>query len=599
MPTSMLYRLMAAAVLAGGVGCEGSTEGLHDGPAGDDLATSSVDAGPIAVQVLPAAPNVGLRETQLFAASVTGTGDTRVTFGLSGPGCTGAACGSITPMGDSQVLFTGPFCLPSPPLVTLTATSTADPGRTGTATITLSRAPSELSGRYVFLYEGTAGTGVVHVAGTFAVDAQGMLSGGIHDAAHPAGLESAVAFGGSATRGCYRRGSLQLDYAGGGKRVFSWVASESGDRFRFLQMDQSGDRGVGEARRVVGAPLSLAALAGDHAVVLSGSLDVASRRVGLLARFHADSDGRLSAGTLDVNTAGVTSAASPASGAWTLDAATGRIAVTLTASAPASRTLHFVAQPSSPSEAFWVAADPPGASTAALGGHGVRQLSAPYTAASISGPLLLSLVGTNGNENSAAALAALEADGAGHLASGLLDENRDSAITAAAPLSGSYAVDPGGAGRGTLHLAWPSGGSRDLTMVLTGPQSALLLDGTGAASGSQVAVGRLEARSGLPYGSASLDGAYVLGTSTMSTRYTPLQVAVVSVQGGMAVGLGDGSDIFAAHPDVTLFGGAIAIPANGRIAAGSMLIYLSSARRALMLDVNPQQHQPSLAVIDR
>lgn len=81
--------------------------------------------------------------TQNF--SVTLQNDTLnkgVNWTLSGAGCSGAACGSLSNVTTTSVTYTAPANAPSPNTVTLIATSIADGTKTATATITLTAAIS-------------------------------------------------------------------------------------------------------------------------------------------------------------------------------------------------------------------------------------------------------------------------------------------------------------------------------------------------------------------------------------------------------------------------------------------------------------------------
>jgi hypothetical protein len=64
-----------------------------------------------------------------------------VTWTLSGAGCKGAACGSLSANAGATVTYTAPAGLPSPAAVTVTATSVADSTKTAAATINIT-APS-------------------------------------------------------------------------------------------------------------------------------------------------------------------------------------------------------------------------------------------------------------------------------------------------------------------------------------------------------------------------------------------------------------------------------------------------------------------------
>ena len=87
----------------------------------------------VVVGVTPTSASTTAGATQQFAASVTGTSDTAVTWTVSGTGCSGATCGTITSSG----LYTAPPAVPSPATVTITATSVSDPSKSTSATVTI------------------------------------------------------------------------------------------------------------------------------------------------------------------------------------------------------------------------------------------------------------------------------------------------------------------------------------------------------------------------------------------------------------------------------------------------------------------------------
>jgi hypothetical protein len=87
----------------------------------------------LAVAVTPTSASTITEATQQFAASVSGTSNTGVTWSVSGSGCGGSACGTISSSG----LYTSPAAVPSPAAVTVTATSASDPTKTATAAVTI------------------------------------------------------------------------------------------------------------------------------------------------------------------------------------------------------------------------------------------------------------------------------------------------------------------------------------------------------------------------------------------------------------------------------------------------------------------------------
>jgi hypothetical protein len=100
---------------------------------------------PISVSISPPyafiAASAGSSSTQQFFASVAGTTNQGVTWSVasavSGAGCGGAACGSITSSG----IYTAPALAPSPNAVSVIATSQADPTKSASATLALTSGP--------------------------------------------------------------------------------------------------------------------------------------------------------------------------------------------------------------------------------------------------------------------------------------------------------------------------------------------------------------------------------------------------------------------------------------------------------------------------
>ncbi len=90
------------------------------------VAVVGIGVGPSSATAAPGA-------AQQFTVSVTNAINTAVAWSLSGTGCTGSGCGTIS----SQGLYTAPAATGSPLTVTVTATSVADDTKSATATITV------------------------------------------------------------------------------------------------------------------------------------------------------------------------------------------------------------------------------------------------------------------------------------------------------------------------------------------------------------------------------------------------------------------------------------------------------------------------------
>ena len=103
------------------------------GTAAIGLSGTGFAAPVVAVAVTPTVVSTTTRGVQQFAASVTGSSDTTVTWTVSGNGCSGTVCGTISSTG----LYTAPMSLPSPATVTITASSVSDPSKSASATVTI------------------------------------------------------------------------------------------------------------------------------------------------------------------------------------------------------------------------------------------------------------------------------------------------------------------------------------------------------------------------------------------------------------------------------------------------------------------------------
>jgi hypothetical protein len=77
----------------------------------------------VVMTVSPADQDVKVGETQQYTVTVQNAIDSHVNWTVSGAGCTGAACGTISSTG----LYTAPSAVPNPPAITVKATSAEDP----------------------------------------------------------------------------------------------------------------------------------------------------------------------------------------------------------------------------------------------------------------------------------------------------------------------------------------------------------------------------------------------------------------------------------------------------------------------------------------
>ena len=89
----------------------------------------------VSVSLSPSSAATELGAQQTFQTAILSAGNPSggVTWALNGAGCSGPACGAVTATGT----FTAPQNLPSPPTLTISAASLADPSKKAIATITV------------------------------------------------------------------------------------------------------------------------------------------------------------------------------------------------------------------------------------------------------------------------------------------------------------------------------------------------------------------------------------------------------------------------------------------------------------------------------
>ena len=110
--------------------------------------TIATAAPGVSVLVSPASQTVPVNHPQDFTATVQNDAQNKgVSWKLSGSGCSGGACGTLSAGSSASgapVTYTAPPTAPNPPQVTLTATSVADAKATAAASITVFGIPADL-----------------------------------------------------------------------------------------------------------------------------------------------------------------------------------------------------------------------------------------------------------------------------------------------------------------------------------------------------------------------------------------------------------------------------------------------------------------------
>jgi hypothetical protein len=272
--------------------------------AADSTKTVSVVVNLVSnVTVNPNLAAVQVLQPKNFTAAVLGppAGQTGVTWSLSGPACSGAACGTLSGATATAVTYTAPATAPSTPTATLTATAVFD-GSSNTAAINIGPSPADkrLSGRYAFVYRGypnaaSGGTPTVE-AGSLVFDGNGNVSG-IEDDNNGTTVHTQVAVTGSYTvLEADGRGVMTL--SAGLVTTLQIVVLSTSDgtvaQTAFLTDFGGTVAGSGkmELQQNPGA-LTLAQLTGGYAVSLRGGTNSGKTVASAVGRFDLDGTGTI------------------------------------------------------------------------------------------------------------------------------------------------------------------------------------------------------------------------------------------------------------------------------------------------------------------
>src|SRR4030042_1652744 len=120
------------------------------------VALSACEADPaVSIMLTPNTASLSLPQSLQFTARVFNSTNKEVTWSLSGTGCSGSTCGTISSTGP----YSPPANVPNPALVTVKATSVADTSKSASATITILAA--------VNVWTWVSGSNEVFQAGTY------------------------------------------------------------------------------------------------------------------------------------------------------------------------------------------------------------------------------------------------------------------------------------------------------------------------------------------------------------------------------------------------------------------------------------------------
>ena len=376
---------------------------------------------------------------------------------------------------------------------------------------------SLLNGTYAFQLAGYDANGSVTMAGSFAANGAGSITGGALDVARVATRDANVTVtSGSFSIGTDRRGVLTLN-SSLGAWTFRFATNSTGTQARVIRFDASGTRGSGIIKKQDTNKFTLASIAGDYAFGMAGETNLAQRTATVGVVTHNGSGG-VTAGSMDASVSG------GATGQVTITGGTfgapngtfGRGALSVNEVIPGfPGTLNFSYYIVSGGELFILNMDAPAQNVPRFSGSALKQNKpgGGFTNAALDSTSIFTFTGFDISHAQAnVAIGQITANGSGTISSASIDQNADAAILTASS-TGSYTV--ASSGRGIVSIT----GLRQEVVYVVDTNKGFILEGTTTDPGNDVGLGFFEAQTGAPFSNASLTGQFQFATIDPSTNF--------------------------------------------------------------------------------
>ena len=551
---------------------------------------------------------VALNGTQQFnAVASPSSAQQTFTWTVTGTTCSGSACGTV----NSSGLYTAPATLPGgmPPIVKVTATSSADPTATpGNANVTLvSSQLNRVKGTYTLRFNGFNAVGAVLAVGNLVTDGNGHITSGAEDVSTSSGpLPTLTITGGSYTVGSDGRGGMTVNTSSGTYCYLFAVGSTTLDNPLFAQFDSTstctatgsgmGTHGTG-VMNLATLPFNNGVLKQPYVFELAGA-DANGKRVAYVGKIVADptGNGNIISGSLDINDAGTLTSSSTVTGTYNVSAS-GR--ATMTLNAGLNSPLNFAFYVKDKDELHIISTDPVITNPRVAGFAESQNATPAYDNGTFNGKSVFYVTGVDASNSlhGDASAGVATTNGAGNL-SGVLDRNDAGTLTSNHAFSGdNYSASPAGSGRYTLSL-----NGVPYVMYAITTNKGLLLD----QSSVSVFSGLMEPQSSANLNAATINGSFIQTSQQVSTAAAVDQVSALSLNAGSGQISGtldetDGSE----NPNLPV-AGSYTVSSNGRgtfdltmPSASHSVLYVLSASEFVVVDMDTSNQNPTVLRSER
>jgi hypothetical protein len=507
-----------------------------------------------------------------------------------------ATIGKISAQGN----YVAPLVPPAGGTVTITAVSQAVSTQMLSVTVTVTFGNAVLQGPYAFSTSGrvTVTSAFFARAGSFSANGQGTLIGGREDS-NQAGTVRQRIFTGTYSIGTDGQGTMQFcedistTCTAAAATAYFRVAVISPQQAQIIEFSAPNSSAAltatgGEMNLQDISVFNTGGLAGTYSFNFAG-VSSSSALESTVGEFNADGHGTISAGNaaalipgeLDINNGGaqVLTASS-----YSINA-DGRGTATITT---AGGSLKFAVYMISASRAKFIEIDSSPASI--LAGDAFKQqasASCSWSASALSGAIVFETGGTGSNGGIGDLVSFTASSGA--FTDGSIDENSGGTVSSAQSLSGTYAVDADGCGRGTLSIASPA---HSYVFYIIAQGKAVIQETTAGV----IAHGFLVPSQGGPFTTASFTGSYALslaGTNAAGPtgkREDIVGQVTANGTGNVTSGSFDINSFGATQTGVAEIGTYTSVAANGRttmaLTTGTFVLYLVSPSQMYVLGTN-------------
>jgi hypothetical protein len=536
-------------------------------------ASTSITVPAITVSVSPNSASVVVSTTQNFTATVTNdpSATPSVTWTLSGTGCTGAACGTISSASSASgtpIVYTAPATVPTPATVTLTATSGTDGTKTATATITVTLAPP-------------IAVSVSPSAASVAVNGTQTFTATVTNDSANAGVTWTLSGTGCAGATC---GTLSATSSASGAPI-TYTAPASVPTPATVTITATS---VTDTTKSASATITVSAtgnnskLNGNYAFLFNGWN---SQGLNVVAGdFVADGNGNISNGLADINTTSGPKLNQSFTGTYSI-ASDNLGTVTLNLVGGVTTTLAIAVQAGGDAKVIEFD-DTTGTGTR---GSGVfkKQDTTAFSTAKITGHYAFGSVGVDSTAKRLGVAGAFQADGAGNITNGLLDGDDNGGLLSSATFSGPYSV--AASGRGTFSPTITGQGTSNFSFYVVSATELLFMQIDSIPAGKSMTSGSiLQQTGGGSFTNASLNGTSVIENSALGGGTTPETLVGLFTSNGTGTFSLSADDNTGGTITTMSASGTYSVASNGRVtltalSGKSPVLYLVSQNEAFLI----------------